>query len=148
MFLKLLVLRLVEKGPLTGYQIIKKVKDIVGRASPGSIYPIIKYWEERNVIRRGVNGFELTEEGVRILKEIEAKRLELVSEVKKYLRMLAQILNDPEIKKEAELIPLSDVIGRERALLIFGSLEKALRHNKVEELMALLKRFMSEHILE
>ena len=76
-----LVLWIVSKKPVHGYEIIKKLLEHTGfQFSPGTIYPLLYKLEDKGLIkgmwkqtgkRRGVKLYSLTENGEKLLREIK-----------------------------------------------------------------------------
>ncbi len=124
--LKFLILRLLEKGPLSGYEIGKKVEEILGHAYPGSIYPLLRWWEERGFVQKR-DKYELTEKGRRFLEELEKRRNQYLEMAKKDLLALARALGDSEMEKLVSYLPLREKVGDEGMVLLASVVEYLLR---------------------
>ncbi len=88
-FLKLIVLKIISEKPIHGYDIIQEIgAKTMGRwvPSPGSVYPVLEYLETRGYIsmeesdRKKV--YTITEPGKMILDHFDARRKELIEEMK------------------------------------------------------------------
>ncbi len=76
--LKYLVLEMLSKKPMSGSELMEEIeKDTQGawRPSPGSIYPLLTWLQEKGLIKplpkdeSGVKRYELTDEGRKLLTE-------------------------------------------------------------------------------
>jgi DNA-binding PadR family transcriptional regulator len=74
-FLKLIILKLLSKGPRHGYALMKDIEKYTEREwqpSPGSIYPALKELENEGLIVAKVSGrrrmYEITPEGEKVLR--------------------------------------------------------------------------------
>ncbi|HTY91350.1 MAG TPA: PadR family transcriptional regulator [Methanocella sp.] len=86
--LKMIVLKIISKKPIHGYDIIHAVETITNGnwvPSPGSIYPVLDYLETKGYVtmeeidRKKV--YTITDEGKKALDAIDEKRRELVKEL-------------------------------------------------------------------
>ncbi|MHA3964822.1 MAG: PadR family transcriptional regulator [Candidatus Thorarchaeota archaeon SMTZ1-45] len=77
------VLRLLNKKPMSGAEIMSDIEENTGhrwRPSPGSVYPLLSwlldsgYTKELADTEAGVRRYELTEEGRKLLEEHEERR--------------------------------------------------------------------------
>ena len=78
-FLKLAVLKIVSKGPIHGYALIKEIERLTGedwKPSPGSIYPALQELEAEGLITRRIEGrrkiYDITPEGLDVTKDAVA----------------------------------------------------------------------------
>ncbi|BAI61269.1 PadR-like family transcriptional regulator [Methanocella paludicola SANAE] len=87
-FLKMIVLKIISKKPIHGYDIIHAIETITHGhwvPSPGSIYPVLDFLEARGYVsmeeidRKKV--YTITEEGKKALEAIEEKRRQLTEEM-------------------------------------------------------------------
>lgn len=131
--LKFLLLRLLKEGPLSGYELMKRVESITGVSHPGSIYPLLRWWEERGFIEKDEK-YHLTDKGKKFLDELEERRKEYLEMAKRDLLALARALDDPEMEKLASLIPFRESIGEE-AVILMSSLGELLSRCKKKELL-------------
>jgi DNA-binding PadR family transcriptional regulator len=107
--LKLLVLKLLEEGPLHGYGIMAELEKRYGipHPSPGAIYPILASLKRANLIevagegRREKKLYRITEKGENYLKEHEyevKEVLELADKFREFSRIggneLAEVLKE------------------------------------------------------
>lgn len=74
-FLKLIILKLLSKGPRHGYALMKDIERYTEKEwepSPGSIYPALKELEKEGLIVASTSGrrrlYEITPEGASVLK--------------------------------------------------------------------------------
>ncbi|WP_125671080.1 PadR family transcriptional regulator [Candidatus Methanodesulfokora washburnensis] len=78
-FFRLLVLDAIKEEPLHGYEIMKRIGDVLGGnpPSPGIVYPTLQFLENKGFVRSGKAGkrtiYSITEEGIRYLEENEDK---------------------------------------------------------------------------
>ena len=124
--LKFLILRILEEGPLSGYEVGKRIEEILGHAYPGSIYPLLRWWEEKGFVRKGEK-YELTQKGRKFLKELEEKRNKYIEMAKKDLLALARALGDSDMEKLVSYLPLREKIGDEGMVLLASVVEYLLR---------------------
>jgi DNA-binding PadR family transcriptional regulator len=85
--LKYLVLEMLSEKPMSGSELMEKIeKDTQGawRPSPGSIYPLLTWMQEKGLIKplpkdeSGIKRYELTDEGRKLMerREIREKLVE------------------------------------------------------------------------
>jgi DNA-binding PadR family transcriptional regulator len=88
-FLKLIVLKIISKKPIHGYDIIQEIESKTRGnwvPSPGSVYPVLEYLESRGYIsmeesdRKKV--YTITEPGMNILDHFDRRRKELAEEMR------------------------------------------------------------------
>ena len=88
-FLKLIVLKIISKKPIHGYDIIQEIESKTRGhwvPSPGSVYPVLDYLESRGYIsmeeanRKKV--YTITESGKNTLDHFDKRRKELVEEMR------------------------------------------------------------------
>ena len=124
--LKFLILRLLEEGPKSGYEIGKRVKEILGVSYPGSVYPLLRWWEERGFVKKN-RKYHLTEKGKAFLKELEERRSEYLERMKKDLLALARALNDPEMERLVYYLPLRERIGPDGMVMLANFVELLMK---------------------
>ncbi len=88
-FLKMIVLKMISKKPIHGYDIIQEI-EAKSRGhwvpSPGSVYPVLDYLESKGYIsmeesdRKKV--YTITDRGRKALDDIDARRKELFDEMR------------------------------------------------------------------
>ncbi len=87
-FLKMIVLKIISKKPIHGYDIIHEIETVTRGhwvPSPGSIYPVLDFLEAKGYVsmeeidRKKV--YTITEEGKKALEAIEEKRRQLSEEM-------------------------------------------------------------------
>ena len=109
---KWLIIRWLLKGPATGYEIMKRYEAAFGRASPGTIYPLLSQLERKGIVRKNDEGkYELTQEGRSKIEEIEQRRAEIIEESRRRMHALADLLDDPYLHKLAEYMPIIDKVS-------------------------------------
>jgi DNA-binding PadR family transcriptional regulator len=70
--LKMWMLKIISEGEVSGYQIIKKVKELTGKKpSTGSVYPLLKSMQNKGwIIGKKVNGktiYEISDSGKKVV---------------------------------------------------------------------------------
>jgi DNA-binding PadR family transcriptional regulator len=106
-YLKLLILKELEKKEASGYELIRKFEQGFQRPSPGSVYPILKELESRELIKARKDGrkriYSLTDRGREFLREFEIKEREVIL---KKLELLSRfgILNSDELEEFSKFI--------------------------------------------
>jgi DNA-binding PadR family transcriptional regulator len=87
-FLKMIVLKIISKKPIHGYDIIHEIEAKTRGhwvPSPGSVYPVLDFLESRGYIsmeesdRKKV--YTITEEGKKTLDRVDERRRELIEEM-------------------------------------------------------------------
>jgi DNA-binding PadR family transcriptional regulator len=87
-FLKMIVLKIISKKPIHGYDIINEIETVTRGhwvPSPGSIYPALDFLETKGYVsmedidRKKV--YTITEEGKKALEAIDEKRRRLSEEI-------------------------------------------------------------------
>jgi len=85
-FIRYYVLRLLNEKPMSGSEIIQHIEENSGgrwRPSPGSIYPLLAWLQEKKYIKEvpseeaGIKRYTLTDEGKKFLEEHEKRRIEM-----------------------------------------------------------------------
>jgi DNA-binding PadR family transcriptional regulator len=88
-FLKMIILHIISKKPIHGYEIIQEIEAKTRGhwvPSPGSVYPALDFLESKGYIsmeesdRKKV--YTITEEGRSVLGHIDARRKELFEEMR------------------------------------------------------------------
>ena len=138
--LKFLILRLLQEGPKTGYEIMKRLEEMLGSSYPGSVYPILRWWEEKGFVEKREK-YRLTPRGEAFLKELENKRKQYLEMVKRDLLALSRALGDREMEELSSYIPLREKIGDEGMVILSRILEilTACDNSKKEELKKFLR---------
>jgi len=104
--LRLLILYSLKKGPKHGYEIMKELESLFGKApGPGALYPQLRYLKQKGLViatlsQRGgkkIKVYSLTDEGLKYLEENK-------EELEKILRHIqgAKALLDMGLKRLAE----------------------------------------------
>ncbi len=101
---KYLVLYMLRDKPLHGYEIIQKIKELVGggyEPSPGIIYPTLQLLEDMDYIvserieRKNV--YHITEKGMKFLDEHEEEVRLMIESIKAFREFLSEIGLQPFI---------------------------------------------------
>jgi DNA-binding PadR family transcriptional regulator len=97
--LKLLVLKALDKKPLSGYALMKYIEDKIGtKPSPGSIYPVLDDLTKQKLVTCKKEGrkkiYSLTKEGREHLKVIDMHKDILVKKVEESLNMWAALTGE------------------------------------------------------
>ncbi len=114
-FLRSLILTLLKKKSMHGYELIKEIKEktFFWKPSPGTIYPLLKKLEKEGLIRKKKEKrkfvYFLTKKGEKEVKDLMKIRREIRSEIKKFLRTFSISYTDffekrNKIKKHFPLI--------------------------------------------
>ncbi|RLI77397.1 hypothetical protein DRP05_10235 [Archaeoglobales archaeon] len=114
--LKLLILKELEKGNATGYDLIKKISIKTSKKpSPGSVYPLLKELTNSGFLSVRDEGkkkiYSISEKGKKILKEISTQEKEAI------LRKIA-VLKESGIISEDEVDEIFQVVSMKRELWI------------------------------
>ena len=112
--LKILILKELEKGEATGYELIKRLSRFK-KPSPGSVYPLLKELLESgflNVRREGRKKvYSLSEKGKRVLREAMEKEKEAIAKK-------IDVLKSSGILNEREAVNIIQFITTRREILI------------------------------
>ncbi len=88
-FLKMIILKIISKRPIHGYEIIQEIEAKTGGhwvPSPGSVYPALEYLESRGYITMEESDrkkiYTITESGRKTLDQIDERRKELIEEMR------------------------------------------------------------------
>lgn len=97
--LKLLVLKALDKKPLSGYALMKFIEDKIGtKPSPGSIYPVLEDLTKQKFVTCRKEGrkkiYSLTKEGKEHLKIIDMHKDLLLKKVEESLNMWAALTGE------------------------------------------------------
>jgi DNA-binding PadR family transcriptional regulator len=85
-FIRYYILRLLDEKPMSGSEIIQHVEEKSQgrwRPSPGSVYPLLSWLQEKNYIKEveakepGIKRYILTDEGKKFLQEHENRRAKM-----------------------------------------------------------------------
>lgn len=104
-FLKFYVLKLLEESNMTGYGLMKKIKEETGfwEPSTGSLYPLLESLEEQELIEciDDSNGklWQITPKGKESFKEADEAKEELFQGMKRSLYVFANVFGDKGIKE-------------------------------------------------
>jgi PadR family transcriptional regulator PadR len=157
-YLKLAILFSLTKGPLHGYQMMRRINELtMGMVKPtaGGMYPALKELEERGLItgdwhpkeRRKV--YRISERGREVFREVVEKHLDLASSVRSWI---LKALTDLKILENEDASPvlmpaIQVLLLREDASN--GERIEALNRLKIEfQRITLLLKMMMGHIEE
>ncbi len=99
---KYLVLYILKEKPLHGYEIIQRIKELVGggyEPSPGIIYPTLQLLEDMDYIvsekieRKNV--YHITDQGLKFLKEHEEEVRSLIESIRAFREFISEIGLEP-----------------------------------------------------
>ncbi|RLE47534.1 hypothetical protein DRJ25_02145 [Candidatus Woesearchaeota archaeon] len=107
--LKIIVLKGLSEKPMTGYSLMKYVNEKIGiKPSPGSMYPLLKNFEKRGMIKskesNGKKTFSLTKQGLKKIKELQKHKEEMHEKAVKSFKIMEAITG--EKTAESKLINL------------------------------------------
>ncbi|MBD3303560.1 hypothetical protein GF343_00280 [Candidatus Woesearchaeota archaeon] len=97
--LKLLVLKALDKKPLSGYALMKFIEEKIGsKPSPGSIYPVLNDLTKKNFVSCKKDGrkkiYSLTKDGKEHLKIIDMHKDILLKKVEESLKMWSALTGE------------------------------------------------------
>jgi formylmethanofuran dehydrogenase subunit E len=97
--LKVLVLKALNKKPLSGYALMKFVEDKIGtKPSPGSMYPLLEELTKQKLVVCKADGrkkiYSLTKEGKEHLKIINLHKDILIKKTEESMRMWATLTGE------------------------------------------------------
>ncbi|MFP4111714.1 MAG: PadR family transcriptional regulator [Candidatus Woesearchaeota archaeon] len=100
-YLKILVLKELETKGCSGYELLSRLKETLGkRPSPGSIYPLLKDLLENKVIDMEPDGnkkiYSLSAKGRSSIKRIMKEKEDLMLKHLDYLRVMGELGEDKE----------------------------------------------------
>jgi len=107
---KWLLAKWLLSGPKTGYELMKLYENAFGRASPGTIYPLLAQMEKKGLVRKEGDKYVLAERGRELLEDVERRREEIMEESKNRLLALADLLEDDRLRRFAEYLPVMDKV--------------------------------------
>ncbi|MCL4437379.1 MAG: PadR family transcriptional regulator [Thaumarchaeota archaeon] len=136
-YTKLVILTLLSKKPLTGYDIMKKIKEEtlgVWTLTAGGVYPILKELEENRYIKgkwrsegkRKKKNYEITDEGKQLLEVALKKQQQMAEAISNLFREFAHDMLETKLPPSPKPF----------ALLPFG---KSLEDKPVDEQIRTLK---------
>lgn len=144
-FLKFRVLWLLKEKPMSGSEIMDEIeKETHGfwKPSPGSIYPLLAWLQDKGYIKEvpsgetGVKRYAITEQGLKLLEEqanIQEKMRRIIFFAPRFIWFL------PSMRKVAELRE-----SFEKTIRSLIDLEEALREKFDEETLKEASRILSE----
>ncbi len=107
---KWLIAKWLLDGPKTGYELLKLYEQAFGRASPGTIYPILAQMEKKGLVLKEGDKYVLAEDGRKLLEDIERRRAEIMEESRRRLHALADLLDDDRLHRFADYLPVMDKV--------------------------------------
>ncbi len=119
---KWLLLRWLSEGPKSGYELLKRYKKAFGSASPGTIYPLLSQLAEKGLVGKEGGKYTLTAKGKEVIERVEQVRGEKVKEAKRMLLAMAELFQDPLLRRWAENLPILDRVPP-RVLELLGEIE-------------------------
>ena len=139
-----IVLLLLAEGPKTGYEIIKRIRDLLaeigGGASPGTVYPVLRRLEEEGLIAaseephgaRQRKVYKITQPGIEYLMRSAEKALNALD-----IAMKLHLIAIKGIKEPTTLAPQL----RQQLENIVKKLESI--REKTDELISIARRFLA-----
>ncbi len=113
--LKLIVLKELERGEATGYDLMTRIGEKVRRPSPGSLYPLLRELKEKGFLKMRVEGrrkvYSLSEKGREILREFKEREKEEI------LRKI-EILKSSGVLSEREVGEIVNFITERREIIM------------------------------
>ncbi len=97
--LKIFILKKLEQGPKTGYQLMKIFQEVTGRKpSPGSVYPALKELKDNGYVKvleqDGRKIYSLTGKGRKLVEKIDSERSEVYRKMSELLAVIREALGD------------------------------------------------------
>ncbi|MBN2423183.1 PadR family transcriptional regulator [Candidatus Woesearchaeota archaeon] len=101
--LKFTVLNIVHREPMSGYQLMNKIQEIIGiKPSPGSVYPLLETLYHEGLLKIREQGrkkiYYLTREGRKRLKSINIKKQEILDKLAEGINLLESICKEKQVK--------------------------------------------------
>ena len=101
--LKLLVLKFLNKEPMSGYTLMDNIEEMTGsRPSPGSIYPLLENLSKEKFVSIKEQGktktYSLTKTGKNKVKALKKKKKEIVDKVSGLMQILGNVCDKHESK--------------------------------------------------
>lgn len=98
-FLNVLVLKELDGGPKSGYEMMKHIEERIGtKPSPGSIYPLLEELKKDRLVEFKGDGrsksYNLTAEGKKRLKSMYGKREECLRSFIEGMKMLSAMTGE------------------------------------------------------
>jgi DNA-binding PadR family transcriptional regulator len=110
--LKIVVLKLLYKRDMTGYGLIKQIKEKTGfwKPSPGSIYPLMNELAKKGLVHvkhdKNQKVYSITPKGKNVFDKLKTEREKAVETIKNHLRILELIEDKKEIGRLRSVIDL------------------------------------------
>ncbi|MFH0874938.1 MAG: PadR family transcriptional regulator [archaeon] len=97
--LEILVLKLISKEPLSGYMLMKKIKELMGyKPSSGSIYPLLEQLNKKSLVAIKRSGrkkiYSITKKGKEKIKLIYDKHDEIVDKINESIVLLDNVFGE------------------------------------------------------
>ena len=93
-FMDVMILWLLFKKPMHGYEIINKISDLTGLSfTPGSVYPLLYKLEKKGLIksrwkktgeRQKIKLYEITKKGLKILENLSIRLQSFLRDLASY----------------------------------------------------------------
>ena len=97
-FLKLCILKMLEKEPRHGYDIMKELESYGWKPSPGSIYPLLASLQKKKLVSAEVHAnkkvYAITKTGITALKKIETERKKIRLDMRRALSIVSNFLGE------------------------------------------------------
>lgn len=142
-YLKLIVLSIIQKENSSGYSLIKKLKEQLGKSpSPGSIYPLLNELEIDKLIKKKPEGkkniYSMTLKGKTYFKKLELEKRSFSKVGMKIVESVYNMTKDADLK-EVITKPLSgdfcktvnyDIINLKKDIYLFHQDENYKKFQK------------------
>lgn len=142
-FLKICILKMLEKKPMHGYELMKELGAYGWRPSPGSIYPVLASLQRKKLVsvesKANKKVYAITKTGRIALKKIENEKRRISLNMRRALSIVSNFLGEEtrsdvmqtKMKINPELMVSMVRIGRK---LILCSTRKVPK-NKIKKIL-------------
>ena len=150
--LKTLILKMLDKKPMSGSQIISEMEEIMNwKPSCGSIYPLLNTIEQEGLTiarqERGKKIYTLTNDGKKIIQKKDEETEELFLAMEKSYILLESVYGfDTTLEREMlrdmkkGIVPFQNIY--EESKLIKDELSRLQKRNKLEKNLAQVKKIL------
>lgn len=154
-YLKYFVLKFLDKEDMTGYSLMKRLKEVAGKKpSPGSMYPLLKDLEKEGYVTVRKEGrtkvYSITKKGKEFFKKFKKEKDSLFKKVNNSMSALAELCGSTEqefIRKISEHMKKGDNmmrIGTPEMLELKKTLLELVQSEKYEQNEAKIKKILKE----
>ena len=123
--LKIWMLKIISKGEVTGYQIIKKVNELTGKKpSTGSVYPLLKSMQSKGwIIGKRVNGktlYKISDSGKKVVAEHGSMKDYYAQKISESLSLAHDTFDDLQVTLTKNSAIINPVVTEISSLLAHG----------------------------